>query len=199
MVADVVSAWAAFYKTRDPERYLRYAQNRYAPFLSIVQAHVRPGDMVLEAGCGMGTITRALHANGTPAKQFVMVDKCPEMLGIAAHAARYMPEDKIRLFGIDIRELSNDPRLGAFDVIHSHGVLEHFSNEDIRAIIKHQFLCGPRPPRALIHYVPGEKYDTPSFGDERLMSAEQWREICEPHTIVPFNDGFDYALVWRFG
>lgn len=189
-----MSAWYNFYRTRDPERYLRYARTRYASFLAIIQAFVRPGDRVLEAGCGMGTISRALLDNGTPAKQFVLVDKCSHMLGMAAHNTRYFPEDKVRLFQCDVGALDWDRRIDPVDVIHSHGVLEHFDDETIKDVIASQIrMCA----RALVHYVPGEKYDTPSFGDERLMSAEDWQRIAEPSAIVPFNDGFDYALVWR--
>ena len=57
-----MSQWADFYRTRDPERYLRYARARYAPFLAIVQAAIRPGDTVIELGCGMGTVTPMTEA-----------------------------------------------------------------------------------------------------------------------------------------
>jgi len=41
----------------------------------------------------------------------------------------------------------------------------------------------------IVHYVPGE-YDEPSFGDERLMSASQWREILKdyPVEVSQFNE-----------
>lgn len=195
-----MSRWADFYRTRDADRYLRYARTRYAPFLAIVQAAIRPGDTVIELGCGMGTITRALYDNGAPAKQFVMVDADNAMLGMAAYNSRYFHEDKIRLYANDARRIglpdTDTMHRGAYDVAHSHGVLEHFSDEDIRAVVASQKRLGVW---AAVHYVPGEKYDSPSFGDERLMTPEQWRDICDPHAIVPFNDGFDYALVWTYG
>jgi hypothetical protein len=79
------------------------------------------------------------------------------------------------------------------DVIHSHGLLEHFSDEDIRKIIKASCNDGAR---VIVHYVPSDRYEQPSFGDERLMSAGQWHEIVAPHNIIEFNDGYDLALVW---
>jgi trans-aconitate methyltransferase len=186
--------WADFYRTRDPERYLQYAKRRYEPFLAIIRAFIRPGDVVLEAGCGMGTITRALIEGGAPAKQFIMVDRCPEMLGMAAHSTRHCAEDKVRLYDCSIFDVSVDKRIGGrADVVFSHGVLEHYGDHDINAaILEQEYLH----PRALVHYVPGERYSAPSFGDERLMPAWKWQEICEPCAIVPFNEGFDYALVW---
>lgn len=191
-----MNSWPDFYRGRDPDRYLRYARARYAPFLAIVQALVAPGDTVIELGCGMGTISRALYDNGTPAKQFVLVDREPEMIGMAAYNTRYFHEDKIRLYNADARSIADNPlHCFAYDVAHSHGVLEHFGDEDIRTIIAGQKRLGVR---AAVHYVPGERYSAPSFGDERLMTPEQWRDICAPDAIVQFNDGFDYALVWKY-
>lgn len=188
--------WVDFYRGRDPERYLRYARQRYAPFLAIIEAMVRPGDRVIELGCGMGTITRALYDNGVPAKQFTLTDVSPDMLGMAAHNTRYFHEDKVRLYNADLRFVGNSGlHCMAYDVAHSHGVLEHFSDEEIQAIVTQQKKLGVR---AAVHYVPGERYSAPSFGDERLMTAEQWRDICAPDAIVPFNDGFDYVLVWTY-
>lgn len=181
------SAWHDFYKSRCPTRYLRYAERRYDTFISLVQAHIIcQNDRVLEAGCGIGTITRALIERGVQAR-FAVLDNCPKMLGMA----RDNLPDTVRRHLDDLRFFVNHGE--NVDVIHSHGVLEHFDNGNIQQILLAQKLCRPR---AIVHYVPGEKYDTPSFGDERLMSIAEWRRIAKPTMIVPFNDGFDYAMVW---
>ena len=60
--------WFDFYKHRDPARYLAYARRRYEPFLAIIQAYMQPNDILLEAGCGMGTITKALIERGVDAR-----------------------------------------------------------------------------------------------------------------------------------
>lgn len=77
------------------------------------------------------------------------------------------------------------------DVVHSHGMLEHFDDHAIRQVI-HNF----RQARVQVHYVPG-LYPEPSYGDERLMSVEQWEDICAPDQVLTFNDGLDYALIFE--
>lgn len=79
------------------------------------------------------------------------------------------------------------------EVGHSHGVLEHFNDVEIRDIIKLQ----REQYETLIHYVPSYLYRTPSFGDERLMTPENWQEICQPDEIIEFNGGYDLILKWR--
>jgi hypothetical protein len=32
----------------------------------------------------------------------------------------------------------------------------------------------------------------------RCSTHEILKRIANPDVIVPFNDGFDYALIWRF-
>jgi hypothetical protein len=73
------------------------------------------------------------------------------------------------------------------DILISHGVLEHLSDELIKKSLRHEF-------KHSIHYVPGIKYETPSFGDERLMGEGFWRHITK-HQVVPFNNGYDYLLI----
>ena len=36
----------------------------------------------------------------------------------------------------------------------------------------------------------------PSFGDERLMSAWEWKRKFQPSSIIEFNEGKDLVLVW---
>jgi hypothetical protein len=76
------------------------------------------------------------------------------------------------------------------DVVHSHGMLEHFSDTVIRRVIDSYRGIA----HSQIHYVPG-LYPTPTFGDERLMPVERWWDIVKPSQIITFNDGLDYALV----
>lgn len=178
-------SWYDFYKDRDPARYLRYAKKRYAPFIDIIANEIVEGDRVLEAGCGMATITKALDDRGIAA-DYALLDRCPKMLALA-HAQ--MPSAEI-IQG-DIRHWSETP----VNVIHGHGVLEHFSDAEIRAIIGAHYMTGAR---TAIHFVPGNKYDKPHYGDERLMKVDDWRRIALPDEVETFNDGFDYALVWRF-
>jgi hypothetical protein len=81
------------------------------------------------------------------------------------------------------------------DVIHSHGMLEHFSDGDIQRVL---FAHEADGVRAAVHYVPGDKYEKPSYGDERLLPLSYWQDVHRPTKAFSFNDGFDYCLMWRF-
>lgn len=144
---------------------------------------IRPGDTVIELGCGIGNISRALSDLDCG---LICVDNVKDMLSFSAQnklngRAQFIEADITRYYRIP------------GDVAHSHGVLEHFSNAQIQRAIKIQQI----QYRELIHYVPGAKYSVPSFGDERLMTPEQWDAICKPDEIIEFNDGFDLILKWR--
>lgn len=182
-------AWVRFYRGRLlSESYRDYVRGRYAPFISLVVDSVRPGDRVYEVGCGIGTIT-SLLTDILKSKEckFRCYDLSPDMVELTRinlhHAVRVEKADAITPTGF------------LPDIVHSHGLLEHLSDEMIRQVIEAERVDGTR---VAVHYVPGEKYKSPSFGDERLLSVAAWKYIANPTEIVTFNDGYDYALKWVF-
>ncbi|MBR1173924.1 class I SAM-dependent methyltransferase [Bradyrhizobium sp. KB893862 SZCCT0404] len=184
------SKWAEFYNGRTGPGYLAYVRERYRPFISAIASRIRPNDLVLEIGCGTGTITKALcdlaKVQGAPRSVvFAASDADPEM--VQTTRARLW-NDNAAVFALDC---TNAKHFTEAEVVHSHGMLEHFDDHTIRQVI-HNF----RKARVQVHYVPG-LYDAPTFGDERLMSVEQWEDICAPDQIITFNDGLDYALIFE--
>lgn len=179
-----VSAWRDFYRGREGDDYLEYVKKRYRPFIDAIDTHLEYDDTVVEQGCGTGTITKILM-DWNRRQSYILADPDSEMLAVAGNRC---PE------AIRVQRYAHEP-LGLVSphIVHSHGVLEHLSDRMIRHVIwmnnaaKWQF-----------HYVPG-LYPAPSFGDERLMSVDQWNTICKPHEIVTFNDGLDYMLVFKRG
>ena len=178
-----MSQWSEFYRGRCTENYRQYASARYAPFITaIIKKIDRHSDNknIVELGSGLGTITHILHHN-LPNHTYCMLDKDPIML---IHSK--VNCISARCYQRDITKVENIPQ---GDIYHSHGVLEHFKDEDIYNITS-------QLPESQIHYVPG-LYDKPSFGDERLMSAEDWKAICKPDEIIKFNQGLDYVLLFN--
>lgn len=181
-----MSAWSEFYSTRAHtySRYAEYAKIRYAPFITKILNRVVWNSSVAEIGCGMATITTILKG-ASPTLQYVATDLDREMLDIAKlhipHGILLLEHDAIYPLGTNIAK---------FDVVHSHGLLEHFANEPIQQIIH------SHRDAYQVHYVPG-LYDKPSFGDERLLSVDQWKKICSPDEIHTFNDDLDYALIFH--
>lgn len=184
------SAWAKFYAERNTEGYYEHVVSKYAPHIQAVNSCIRKGDRVIEFGCGLCNVTRKLALEDKKDAIFVGLDKEVEMLRLSQQNVERagLPYNRILFYQGDAR---NGTLYG--EVAHSHGLLEHFQDVDIRRIIDNQL----GRFRNIVHYVPGAKYEKPSFGDERLMTPEQWHEICKPDEIVEFNEGYDLILRWN--
>lgn len=181
-----MSAWKTFYAGREGHEYREYVKKRYAPFIDAISSRIRLRDLVLELGTGTGTISSLLAGETWDNVRCCATDVDPEMVKVA--------KDRFKGLGLDVCVYEEDAIVGArtkADVVHSHGMLEHFSDDDIRKIIDNY-----RHARVQVHYVPG-LYDEPTFGDERLLPVQAWWDIAEPDQIITFNEGLDYALVFE--
>lgn len=195
-----MKTWHDFYLERMNDNYRRHIERRYAPFIDkiITIAGKQNALYIAEMGCGAANVSRIIKKYYTTGIH-MLVDKCPKMLDLAKQNMN--GEKDVFFFTADItdgdlRKALDLPILGPpprIDLIHAHGVLEHFDNETIRKIIKLQLEMSP----IAIHYVPSSKYEKPSFGDERLMSPAQWDQIAKPTSIEFFNDGYDLILTWE--
>ncbi len=180
-----MSPWATFYEGRASMSYLLYARGRYRPFIDAITSRIKHDDTVLELGAGVGTITRALIGCGRRCRLWATDLDKDQLLTMSARFSDF-PE-------VTVRRLDATSCIPVMaDVIHSHGLLEHFDDDTIRKVIDTYRGVG----RTQVHYVPG-LYEKPSFGDERLMSVQQWWAICKPSQIITFNGGLDYALVFE--
>jgi SAM-dependent methyltransferase len=178
------TSWASFYAGRGDD-YLAYVKTRYRPMIDVMASAIETGDTILEIGAGTGTITKALidELQSPHLYDFIATDIDAQMRSKAS----------LRLASTSASVREHDARQPTpfyADIVHSHGMLEHFDDDTIRQVIEVH-----RAARWQFHYVPG-LYPSPSFGDERLMSASQWVDICEPTSITHFNDGLDYLLVF---
>lgn len=182
-----MSPWAKFYEGRTDVSYLLYARERYKPFINAIRDRIWYGDVVLELGAGTGTITREL-VDAQRARDLKAVllatDIDPDQL--TTLNMRFEGFENVLVSRLDAT--SGVP--AACDVVHSHGMLEHFDDDTIRKVIDSYRGMA----HAQVHYVPG-MYPKPTFGDERLMPVERWWDIVKPSQIITFNDGLDYALV----
>ena len=180
--------WPDFYRGRLlSEGYLAYFEERYAPFLDHIRKALQPEDLVIEVGCGLATSTKLLMRSNVPYfTSFRCYDHNPDMVQLAKQNV-----------GVAAMVAQADARIPTYtrpDVVHSHGLLEHFSDTQIAWFLASQRLDGPR---VSIHYVPGELHGTPSFGDERLLPLDYWVDTFAPTSWETFNDGRDYVLVWE--
>lgn len=180
------SPWMEFYKDRIGSRaYEKHVADTYGPFLDAVHREWRPGEVSLEVGCGMGTVSKILGMNAHHTR--VAIDLDQQMVQVA----------RGNLLGI-AKVLHGDMRSCNWvkaNCIHGHGVLEHLDDLGIyRTLEAHQ----QTGARVAIHYVPGEGHRVPSFGDERLLPLSWWIDKWDATEAFTFNEGKDYVLIWRF-
>lgn len=162
--------WKDFYKDRVNSPYQTYFETKYKDFLDYILKHKEV--VMVEAGCGIGSVSKFLHKHGKVVDGF---DLCPEMVKLAN-----INTGTNAFFQKDLFEYKSQ-----FLTI-THGVLEHFDDDKIIEFTKLY-------PYS-INYVPLDKYITPSFGDERLLSSQYWIDLLQPVEHFVFNDGLDLCF-----
>ena len=177
-----MSAWSQFYKDRCNDGYVEYVQRRYRPFLEEILRHCPTS--FLEEGCGIGTISKILEIL-KPGGTFHLSDRDHDIMGLASQFTRFDPKLDNIILGY------RAPK--SVDVAFGHGVLEHFEDFEIQAILDRQYEISNR----VVHYVPTDLYKVPSFGDERLLPPEYWVSEFDPTHWFTFNQGHDLCLVWE--
>lgn len=192
--------WHEVYESRINNGYYDYFCTKYKCFLDKLENSVKEAygskdeSTILELGCGTANSTKYLIERFGNKFKYVAVDSCSEMIELAKNNIK---ESRVGVSDVDCTFYTDDifefiKRGDNFDdvlIAHSHGVLEHFDDDGIFKIISFfsQSQC---------HYVPSIMYETPSRGDERLMSVEHWKNIVKSlANVESFNSGFD-LLVW---
>ena len=100
---------------------------------------LRPGQAVLDIGCGPGTITADLAELVAPGR-VTAVDTSPGVLGRAARYAAERGLDNVRFVCGDVHELGFPD--DSSDVVHAHQVLQHVG-DPVRALSEMRRVCRP--------------------------------------------------------
>ena len=167
-----MNKWSKFYEKRINSSYQQYFEKRYKPFLNMIRGE--SSREVFEAGCGIGSVSKYLD---TYTNKFCSgIDLCSEMVSLANK----------NLNATDMFEQGDIFTYSTTELTVTHGVLEYFSDEQIIQILSQY-------PNS-IHYVPTDKYTTPSFGDERLLSVDHWIKLVNPKELILFNNHHDLAF-----
>lgn len=166
--------WSDFYSYLSVDEYL-YNLSRHRFLLSRL-LKLKPRS-VLEAGTGSGSLSIFLSAQGL---SVVSIDNDNEVLERAKKNCRQF-KGNVNFILTDA--LSHLPFDDGFDVAFSQGVAEHFSDEQIKIFVGNQL----RVSRCVIISVPNRSY-WQSFGDERLMSTDEWSNILSDFNIREIRD-----------
>lgn len=170
--------WSEFYEGRINSSYQEYFENRYAPFLNHIEDLAKPISFIREEGIGIGSVSKALRKRS----DFYILSGFDNSEFMIELSKKNNPD--LKVYYDDIFNPVNSTRA---DIAVTMGVLEHFSDAEILSILQRY----ERNNEQSVHYVPLDKYITPSFGDERLLPYEYWVELINPKYYEVFNDGHD--------
>lgn len=183
-IRQAMSKWSEYYEKRVGYSYAKYAAKRYAP---MIKELIKDGETFREEGCGIGTISKVLIFT-KPELDIEICDLDKDILELASinMAGLLKPEQITQQDAIIAPDTTKD-------VIFSHGVIEYFEDDNIGKILARQLKLAGK----VVHYVPTDGYDNPSFGDERLLPYDYWLNKWEPTRYELFNDNKDLLLVWE--
>lgn len=185
--------WKKHYENRvnNPESFKKFTA-KYNQFINAINIYLSDyynkyniKSDIMELGCGIGGITKAVvSSNPNAFNMAYLFDIDSEMCELAK---KNNSSDNISIQNKDLFKVLEDLFLFPMqtELIITHGVLEHFSDEQLNII------ASDLDYTANIHYVPLNKYKTQSFGDERLLPKEFWLDIFKPSNYKVFNNGYD--------
>ena len=101
--------------------------------------HLRPGDRLLDVGCGPGTITVDLASRVAPGDA-IGIDAADDVVAEAVHAAESAGCPNVTFARGDAYSVA--AAAGTFDVVHAHQVLQHLG-DPIAALTEMRRVLGP--------------------------------------------------------
>jgi SAM-dependent methyltransferase len=152
-------------------------------FIDRISANCPLNGRLLEIGAGSGTVAVHLTNRGYDT---TIVDNSREMLDIARHVRDAIGVNT-QIVEADLRQLPFPTN--SFDVIYSHGVMEHFNDNDIESILRHHLIIASR----VVFAVPSTQYTTKFYGDERFMNAKTWISLAQRAGQVKETFGYHHS------
>lgn len=174
------------------EDYLQKKEKRSAgALIRRMRNNIKLGSRILEVGAGTGAIGALLIKYGY---DVTAIDKDPNMVKILEKTFRLFNRvDNTHL--IDAKDIISKFGSNSFDCVISHGMLEHYLDNEIINFLKMQLFVAP----LVIFVVPidsmSREYRAKGFGDERYLSTQYWKELIEKDFFIQHIFGFGFKEI----
>ena len=152
----------------------------HAPFVRAVVRLKPPNATILDLGVGSGVTTKMFADRGL---RVIGIDKDPSVFASCQLLFEGLPHPPV-LVGLDVLDLRAN-FLNRYRMVRenlmctSQGMLEHYSNGDIRRIL----MTVLKLSEWFVFSVPSVYYPVKT-GTERLMRKEQWLDILKSFNVV---------------
>ena len=176
-----MKTWAEFYT--DDITWKKYLEklSEHSHYMDKI-IELNPSS-TLEVGCGPGTRSIFLSYLGIKAKA-IDIDK-----GIINQVIEYNKKFK-GLAEIETADAFNLPyKDNFFDVVFNAGFLEHFDDEKKINLVKEFTRVG----KYYIFMVPNKNYRLRPYGNEDLLTKEEWEHILSDFIII---ESYDIQKSW---
>ena len=176
-----MKTWAEFYT--DDITWKKYLEklSEHSHYMDKI-IELNPSS-TLEVGCGPGTRSIFLSYLGIKAKA-IDIDK-----GIINQVIEYNKKFK-GLAEIETADAFNLPyKDNFFDVVFNAGFLEHFDDEKKINLVKEFTRVG----KYYIFMVPNKNYRLRPYGNEDLLTKEEWEHILSDFNII---ESYDIQKSW---
>lgn len=173
-------SWPEFYENINIEHEINNQADIHKDFIQSILSE-NPKN-ILEVGSGAGSISFSMLRNNNI--NLITVDNRLEILKTVAKNAKRI--------GLNIKVVCADAfnlpfKEGSFNVVFSQGLLEHFSDSDIKRIIDEQIKV---TDSSVVFSVPNKYYRRKDFGNERLLSRAKWECLLKTFDVTESKNYF---------
>ena len=186
--------WAEMYlskiaKAGSLNEYLQKKEGRSGgSLIRHIRQKFKPGSRILEVGTGTGAIGALLTKYGF---DVVSIDNNQEMIDIAKKFfGIFNRSDNVVL--VDAKDVIDKFGENSFDCVVSHGMLEHYSDNEILKFLRFQLAVAP----IVIFVVPtgsmSADYRARGFGDERYLPTRYWVKLIKQDFAIKDIFGFGF-------
>lgn len=168
--------WISWFDDRKHHNLFVKAQV-YKSTIQQMRRVLRPGDSVIELGCGSGRTAMLMADMGY---RTVAVDLSYQLLDRLSCVSGFYGD--LTCVNADMSMLPFKTK--SFALAYSCEVLEHFEREEVVSFLKEQ----KRIADFVVADVPNDRCKTQAFGDEIFYSDDEWKAMFEQAGLQVVNN-----------